>query len=559
MPFLHFMRSAGATLVILFFAAAAAAAPAQGTDVPERSRAAQLEGWGLTADPGDDPDPESVFLRNGEPYKIQKFEKKWTLPSHREGWIRPFRGINISKEIYRQDETHVWAWIEQRDYGAHREGLVSRGAMDVQVRYTDEKEAKFLEALRPEFELREPPSSGKVIRFEEASNGLPTAGLWRNSLAVADMNGDGFADLILPPQRSALQDVPSIYLGDGKGNWRLWEGVEWPVSFDYGSVVVGDLNRDGHLDLVFGIHLDGVAVFLGDGKGKFREAADSPPPGFGTRRVRLADIDGDGWLDIVAISEGPTPQSLTRERQTMLFYMNRNKGERWEPREFVEKNRGVAGDWLAIGNLNGDRYPDIVGSGIYFAEPDPIYLSKGKLEYEAFGRGFLPFESYTFAVATGRFRSKKTDEALLSFFRVWPRHADPTVVTYPEHEKVSGIEMVSWDKGKPQRRVIVAEPTGGLIGGLAAADFDGDGKLDFVYTSSDPRRLRIMLGDGKGGFASARIEGLELDVRPNYDVSAEDVNGDGLPDIILMYEDDKDQRDGSVRVFLNRGVASGAK
>ena len=101
---------------------------------------------------------------------------------------------------------------------------------------------------------------------------------------------------------------------------------------------------------------------------------------------------------------------------------------------------------------------------------------------------------------------------------------------------------------------------GRSVPGVAPADFDGDGKQDVMFTRHDPREAVLLLGDGKGGFSRAAVEGIPLRPQSNYDILVADVNADSRPDVILMYEAESatslSARNGSVHVYLNRGPAA---
>ena len=72
------------------------------------------------------------------------------------------------------------------------------------------------------------------------------------------------------------------------------------------------------------------------------------------------------------------------------------------------------------------------------------------------------------------------------------------------------------------------------------------------------REAVLLLGDGKGNFGRAATKGLKVEPQANYDLTVADVNGDGRPDVIILYESQNESRlglqDGSIHVFLNRGV-----
>lgn len=518
---------------------------------------------GTPEDPGPDPDPNKVWWRFGKPYKIHKFEKKWAKYTDDPRFVRPFAAVNFTEELYQENDKYVWAWIEEIDYEAQKEEVAEAARASQYSPVSDEGVAYF-ENLREEFKPLEPAKSTVKLKFEESSSGLPTGGSWRNSLAVADMNEDGHLDLIMPPQRGPAAP-PEIFLGDSNGKWTHWK-LTWPRAFNYGGVVAADFNKDKHMDLAFAIHLTGAVVLLGDGKGNFREVLEGLPSNYPTRRIVTTDLDRDGWQDIVLISEGPVGRGTDLKGEgysNLRGYLNKKRGEAWEGFNIAELQHPIGGDWLAALNLNGDKFPDFVGSSIYFNGVSTIWTSKGSAkQYELLDtKGVIvPFRSYYHAMAAGKFTSKDRDDAIVSYVRVWPGNLDPNLVPVPPLKSVVGIDRISYTGGQPKRTPIMRWSGTRRIQGVGAGDFDGDKKLDFMLTRFDPREGVVMLGDGVGGFRRAEVEGLNLSGLRNYDVTVADVNKDDLADIIVMYEAESStalaRKNGKVQVFLNRGVVA---
>src|SRR5436305_1589004 len=346
------------------------------TAEPPEQRAARVG----PVDPGLNPDPATTFYRYGKRYHIEKFDtarNRVVMTGGDPGWARTYSWVNIYREIYQKNDKYTWFWMEDRDPQQVEE--THQQAVEAMNKWPEES-LKYCRATRPEFTPLTPPSADKTINFKESSSGLPKSGSWRNSLAIADMNGDGFPDIIAPPERQG-SNVPAVFLGDGKGNWKRWD-AKWPAGLNYGSVVAADFNKDGHMDLAFGVHLDGVHVLLGDGKGNFTESSEGLPRDFPTRRVIVADVDHDGTPDIVAISEGPSAVNDANPGKAdyakIRAYLNRKKGTSWEGINISERGREVAGDWLSAGDFNGDAYPDFIAANIFYNGPDIIYVSSGK-------------------------------------------------------------------------------------------------------------------------------------------------------------------------------------
>lgn len=500
-------------------------------------------------DPGTDPDPKKHFWRFGKSYHIEKFERVWAKYDQPEGFVRPWGFAAAVFEIYQQNERYVWVW-------APDELKPQTPLPEVAADPYNEGVYSFLARVRPQFTALTPPASSTAVRFRESSAGLPATGSWRNSGSVADMNGDKCPDLVAPPERKG-NGLPAIFLGDCKGGWRLWNDVQFPSRLDYGAAVVADFNKDNNMDLAFAVHLNGIHVWLGDGKGKFKDASAGMPRDFPTRRLVAVDVDRDGFTDIVASNEGPTAIENFGGAPVRAF-INRNRASEWQQVEIAPADIKVGGDWLSVGNLNGDSYPDVVVASVYFGTWDVVYLSSGKKKWSTVvsDGDLLPSQSYYFANATGKFTSRTRDDAIISYIRFWPPNVNPQRVAPPMLSDVVNIDRLSFEKGK-MRRHSIARWAGGQVLGLAVGDFNGDRNLDIIYAADKPREARILLGDGRGGFSSATVSGLRVLDNPIYDVKVADVNTDGKPDVILMYETAGKSlvdSNGSIRVYLNDGA-----
>lgn len=523
---------------------------------------------GTTTDPGPDPDPTAIWWRFGKAYKIDRYDRHWAVyeGGQDKGFIRPFGFVNSYRELYQHNELYVWVWEPVRELNPEppvQEDL--QKSIGSERRYGDDA-IKYLENIRPEFYELNPRESATVVRFQESSDGLPNSGSWRSSLAVADMNNDGNVDLIAPPERAG-GTIPSIFLGDGKGGWKYWDAAIWPHAIDYGSAAAADFNKDGMMDLVFSVHLSGVYVFIGDGKGKFT-APEPVLQGFPTRRVAVVDADRDGYMDIVAISEGPTAMQTASNQSNarIALILNRKKGTAWETAVIADRSRYVGGDWMTVGDFNADKIPDFAGSSVFFNSNQTLYLSNAKKGWSMLERAKGPQLdivtglSYYFANSAGKFSSTKNDDLLVSYVRIWPGDLNPKLIPVPPLPAAAGIDRISFAGGAPKRTPVMR--WGGTVGvwGLASADLNGDGKIDALFTRNDPREFVLLLGDGRGGFTRAKIEGLQFLPMYTYDVKVADVNKDGRPDVIMMYEADSStgftDRNGSIRVYLNRGASA---
>jgi hypothetical protein len=138
------------------------------------------------------------------------------------------------------------------------------------------------------------------------------------SFAVRDLNEDGNLDLavITFVNKNAGTQV-KILLGDGAGNFT--KKAQFTVNPKASDIILGDLNQDGHLDIVVGgagpQNDTGlfVSTYLGDGTGNFTEKQVTLlGPGTLEGKMALADFNEDGNLDVafpVTFTQTGTPST----------------------------------------------------------------------------------------------------------------------------------------------------------------------------------------------------------------------------------------------------------
>ena len=165
-------------------------------------------------------------------------------------------------------------------------------------------------------------------------------------VAISDLNGDSFPDLVLANQSS--DNYISILLGNGDGTFA--PRVDYDVYSDsnsFMSVAIADLDGDGALDIA-AAHVgesDGVSVFLGNGDGTF-SAIDFYPTCQTPLSIITGDLDDDNNTDLALVCNGGTG----------IVFPGNGDGTF---REQVLYEADFNSTWVAIGDLSGDGLPDL--------------------------------------------------------------------------------------------------------------------------------------------------------------------------------------------------------
>jgi uncharacterized protein (DUF2141 family) len=150
--------------------------------------------------------------------------------------------------------------------------------------------------------------SGNCLQGEAQGD---DGGIYTNSAAVTDFNGDGVLDILTLEGDGWGFYTLDVRLGVGDGTFS--DATWYPIAVSGNPFVpfpleAADLNGDGFPDLIIGTS-DGISVWLNVDGGIVGPQVDFPETGAGSIScwgVVVADFNGDGFPD-VAKSEGPYP------------------------------------------------------------------------------------------------------------------------------------------------------------------------------------------------------------------------------------------------------------
>jgi uncharacterized repeat protein (TIGR01451 family) len=308
-------------------------------------------------------------------------------------------------------------------------------------------------------------------------------------LAAAELTGDGRLDLVAGP---------SLLRGDGTGAFAAQRTFPVPVGARVG--LAADFDRDGRMDVAVAHAAGSLSVLRGDGQGGFGAPVCMLT---GTDPVDLAtaDFNRDGWPDLAVAHAGTLD---------VVVLLNDQAGG------FTRASYPVAGapQSLALGDFGGDGITDIAVANdtagaifVLHGLPDGSFATGGTT---LVGDGSLSL------VAGGFNADGRTD---LAWFRA-PAGTDLRL------QLLAGTGTESFVAGPPVK-LYTAEHA------LAAADLDGDGRLDLVGGGDhqplpEASGLSARLGDGQGGFGppvfQPPVQVQSLAVR--------DFTQDGRPDVV---------------------------
>lgn len=364
----------------------------------------------------------------------------------------------------------------------------------------------------------EPAPPPAPFAYELASANLPETGMWKCDPVFEDINEDGHPDLIAHPR---LGDGARVWLGDGKGGWRESSNGLRMQSSCGGGIDVADLNGDGHLDLAIADHCNGVFIYFGDGAGGWTEAVAGLYPEdlvmqndlttlhVGAEDLCLGDVNGDGHHDIVAGSS---------DEGGINVYLGDGTGIGWSRQSVGLPTTGWA-NRIELADMDGDGRLDIVAT---YADGPRIYRNAGDNRWMEDNPG-MPSP-----MIRGLFRGLAVEDMDND------GRLDVVVANWVDGPEVYYQQE---DGGWRKSPDVFKEMYGGAQG-LDVADLNGDGELDIAVTGRLERQggfvrgVYVLINDGEGGWTFIPNCGLPTTGLAAMDgVVLGDVDHDGRPDL----------------------------
>lgn len=331
----------------------------------------------------------------------------------------------------------------------------------------------------------------------------------------ADLNGDGFADLLL---NNTLEDIFIYFPNSGDGTFMVPDTFETNYSLGH-KIELFDFDMDGDLDILTGQFVSpGTLVWYpNNGAGNFGSPI-AIQEGFNNfKDIELGDFDNDGDIDFVVLA-------------TQIKYLENLGSGTFATLTYIDEDI-IGLESISSGDFTGNGFLDIViaSHGLGWDDYLTRFENGGNASFSA-PIFFNPQDpSGPHAVAIGDIDGDGDEDiataTLYNDLVVWYENngtgqfEESHITSIEENEGYRHIEL---------------------------ADLDSDGDLDIITGSSSDNHIAWQANDGNGNFSPMLT--LTDDVDYPRDFEIDDLDADGDMDICAISFDD-----GEVYWFPNDG------
>lgn len=376
-----------------------------------------------------------------------------------------------------------------------------------------------------------------AVTFTRTSVAIPGSGVGTESgLGLGDFNGDGRTDIAATTFSGQL----SIMLRGTDGSYAHATGSPHTLSTTYaGPLAVADLNRDGRDDVLVLRQTPSdtdVAVLLGTGSGGFAPPTSVSLPGSAVN-FRLGDLDGDGKIDLAAITDMPSggPRLAVR--------LGIGDGTFAPVRAALTPLDGTYPSAIALGDFDRDGRLDAAVAHVFTVTGIVSVLrGDGAGDFTSFAGSPHDIGGGTLVISTGDLNGDGHLDLAAPVKPVGGTTASST----------PGVLLGTGDGGfRPGPTGSFAtppesNPTAAFA--LPLGDFDGDGTLDTLIALPAAGAFPL-LGNGLGGFQPIPSAPLASSSIPTAALIG-DLNDDGRTDLAVTNATNTS----ALRLFVNDAV-----
>ncbi len=377
-------------------------------------------------------------------------------------------------------------------------------------------------------------NNGTIDPYASPTTSQSSAASTINDIATGDIDQDGDIDIVV-----STSATNKLFLNDGTQQpFNSTSAITISsTSYDSTSIQLADMDGDGWLDVVVGNEGGGTPqpdrLYLNQGSSPYLEnitGSNISAGNYRTYNIKVADLNNDGFLD-VAVSGADSH---------LKYYLN-DKNLDADGNPFTSVTGVTIGsghnfyiDTLDLGDINNDGWIDIVSSGVG---------SNTNRAYFNFGDSVTPFDSSstTHNISTdsesGRdIKIKDLDnDGDLDVMVAYTRSRDRIYLNNGSSDPFSGVSGIEISEDALDSR------------GIDAADVDGDGDYDILIAHSGINKVYVN-NTPTTSFSPADAVDATSETENSQDIDYGDVDNDGDIDVVFADE-------GFARLLINNGTS----